>query len=227
MITFTQLIDAAIKQDNEKEHISSGKWKPSMFGSCYRRQYWHRAGEKETNPPDARALRIFKCGDLFHDFIQNLLGDSVQSEVLVETKDVKGYADCVGEDIVIDIKSVHSKSFWWMTKSADIKKDKYNNFLQVMWYAMALGKNYAELAFVSKDDLCIQEYRMEVDEYWRHEVAIELKTLNHYWDTEQLPAATPRLYVSEKTPCKECTYCSFMNKCYEQEGKPVPQTKEE
>ena len=54
-------------QEERKNRTSSGKISPSQMGYCFRRQYWHRKGEPVTNPPDARLLRVFKCGNLFED----------------------------------------------------------------------------------------------------------------------------------------------------------------
>ena len=144
--TIQNLVDTAIALE-DKDHISSGKFNPSLFGCCYRRQYWKRKGEVPSNPFDARTLRVFKAGKLFHDFVQNLLISkeilnslenksraSPAKEVLVESEDVKGYADVVRDNEIVDIKSQHSKAFWYMSKfkGDDIKKEKYPNWLQVM-----------------------------------------------------------------------------------------------
>lgn len=212
-ISVQSLIDD--KLNIKSDHKRSGKWSPSQFGGCLRKQFYHRKDEPQSNPPDSRSLRVFKAGDLFHDFVQSLLIDKgYQSEVLIETDDVKGFADLVNHDEVADIKSVHSKSFWYMTKTDNIKEEKYHNWLQVMWYAIELKKQYARLVFVSKDDLCIQEYRLEVDNYWRKEVSKELDTLRKVWVEGVLPEAKPRLFGKDKngTP-KECSYCNWLDKC--------------
>ena len=102
-------VDKALKLRN-KDHISSHKWKPSKFGYCFRNQYWSRKGEVESNPSDSRQIRVMFSGQLFHNFVQGLLGD-VEIEVKIECEDVKGFTDIVRGNEVVDIKSQHSKSF--------------------------------------------------------------------------------------------------------------------
>ncbi len=176
MRTIQQLIDESLVRG---KRVRSGKYSPSSFGRCFRQQFWNRKDEPQTNPPDERALRIFQAGSLFHDFVQQLLmkDNSYEIEVWIESNDVKGCADMVSDNEVVDIKSQHSKAFWWMTKSKDIKKDKYTNWLQVMYYTRELHKEFGRLVFISKDDLCIQEYVQPLDHYWLSEIKEELTGL--------------------------------------------------
>jgi len=79
---------------------------------------------------------VFKCGNIFEDFVSVYLPDTIQKQVKVETEDVKGYADYVLPDEVVDLKSQHSKSFWWSKRpDYDINVEKRPNILQVMTYA--------------------------------------------------------------------------------------------
>jgi len=216
-----ELIDEVL--EDRGDHISSGKWKPSGLGQCFRRQYWTRKQEEPSNPIDKRTLRVFKAGNLFHDFVQtNLLTryPNWQKEVKIEVEDVLGYADLVSEDEVVDIKSQHSRKFWHNTQEvnngADIKDMFFNNWLQVAWYAWSLGKEKMRLVFVSKDDLSIQEYVLPLDGYWKGLLDEEFTKLNYYWKDNQTPAAQPRLYGGEETK-KECEYCQFKDKCFAME----------
>lgn len=218
------LIDQAIALE-DKDHIKSGKFSPSLFGRCYRLQYWNRKGEIQSNPADARTKRVFKCGDLFHDFVQELLCKKYgviyyQREVLVECNDVKGYADLVRDNEVVDIKSQHSKAFWYMSKfkGDDIKKEKYPNWLQVGYYARELKKPFMRLVFISKDDLCVNEYVQPLDDYWLKEIQEELNFLRTLWKHEQLPPALPRCYRKKDGTFGECAYCNFLGTCNKLEG---------
>ncbi len=215
-----ELIDETLEP--KEARIRSGKWSPSSFGKCFRAQYWNRKNEPPSNPIDARTLRVFKAGNLFHDFVQGLLiNEMVEKEVLVETGDVKGFADLVNTEEVIDIKSQHSKAFWWKQKELKESTDEskavremfYNNWLQVAYYATVLDKPRVRLVFVSKDDLCIQEYIQPVDGYWKSQVENELKTLRQFWSSDTLPKAEPRLYRQKDGTFKECAYCAWHDKC--------------
>ena len=213
MSSIQELIDTKLakKNEGEFEKRNTGKYHPSSLGRCYRMQYWQRKGEKPSNPPDARTLRVFQAGHLFHDFIQQYLPKH-EVEVVCEAKNIKGSADIVTDDTVIDIKSQHSRAFWWMKKKgADIRKEKYNNWLQVACYAFILDKPKLRLVFISKDDLCITEYNDTLAN-WSEELTKEVRTLDGIWEEDVLPAATPRCYNG-----KECDYCNFKSKCKEKE----------
>lgn len=207
------------EQEDRAGRQRSGKWSPSSFGYCYRRQYWNRKNETPSNPIDERTLRVFKAGKLFHDFVQNYIPDQ-SKEVKVDKDDILGYADIVTKDSVIDIKSVHSKAFWYMEKSNyDVKKEKENNWIQVATYAWILGKEWVRLMFISKDDLCIAEYAFPTKEFIP-KVEEELKILRGYWEKEEVPPAKPRCYNG-----KECKYCQFLGLCsdFERgEGRELP-----
>jgi hypothetical protein len=177
--------------------------------------------EPKSNPPDARNLRVFKAGDLFHDFVQGLLLKAPEeaeidiiTEVLVESDDVKGFADIVADNEVIDVKSQHSRSFWYMAKKGcDIKKEKHSNWLQVLYYARELKKQFGRLVFISKDDLCIQEYVQPLDEYWLGQIDTELKALRYLWKKQEVPPAQPRCEPTAKGTYWHCDYCDWKNKC--------------
>jgi len=216
MTSIQELVD--LELGKKEERIRSGKFSPSLLGSCYRRQWWNRANEPQTNPPDERSKRIFACGNLFHDFVQSVItknNKDIEIEKLVETEDFKGFADIVNGEEVIDLKSQHSKSFWYMqgkTKE-EIGKEKFNNFMQCAFYAVNLKKPLIRLVFISKDDLCIQEYPDEVYPYWAGLLDEEITKLQWYWKGKTLPPAEPRLYPQKDGTYRECTYCAFLDKC--------------
>ena len=221
IVTIQSLVDQALAE-RDKDHVSSHKWNPSKFGYCYRNQFYKRKGTPESNPSTARSKRVFGAGQLFHDFVQSLIcnKETCQKEVLIECEDVKGYADIVRENEVVDIKSVHSKSFWWLAKkNCDIKKEKYGNWLQVGYYARELHKSFCRLVLISKDDLCVNEYVQPLDEYWELCISDELSTLRMLWSQEILPAAAPRCIPNKDGTCWQCNplYCNWSSLCRQTE----------
>ena len=211
------LIDEALakEQEERKDRVRSGKWSPSSLGRCYRAQYWNRKNEPVTNPPDARTLRVFRCGQLFHDFVQQYLPEH-QVEVEIDTPNLKGFADIVTEDTVYDIKSQHSGAFWYMQKADyKVEEKKLPNILQVMTYAVYLKKPFGCLVFISKDDMSIAEYRFATAD-WEDKVNNELDILDQLWINDTLPPAEPRCYKDARTgKFKECQYCNYKDKCKE------------
>ena len=208
-----KIIDDKLLADYNKPRERSGKFSPSQFGRCYRYQFWHRKNEPVTNPPEVRIIRKFKSGVLFHNFIQGLFEG--QTEVKCEEDDVLGFADLVTEDSVIDIKTVHSGMYHYMTKSDyNIREREFNRWLQVAYYAKILKKPKISLFFVSKDDLCVREY-FDTYSKWEGKLELELSLLRGFWKEDDLPEAKPRAYKDSKGVPKECAFCSYKNKCME------------
>src|SRR3990167_6889551 len=223
------LIDQSIKEANDKrnkDHVPSGKFKPSSFGFCFRRQWWEFKGEEKSNLPDARVLRIFKVGNIFEEWVVNEISKTAwtfQKQVLIEDEDFKGYADYVDSDSVTDFKTQHSRKFWHVKKEQEEKSiiDILSyNFLQAGFYALKLGKPFVRICLISKDDLCIDEFKVSVDKI-KQRVAEEIHALVEIKLRETLPPPAPRLFGLDKqgNP-KECGYCPYKDKCFElQKGK--------
>jgi len=214
MTDIAKLIEKELlrQQEESKSRERSGKWSPSRLGRCMRYQYWSRANEVETNLPDITALKRFEVGDLFHDYVQNFF--TAQIEVLVETDDVKGYADIVTNDEVVDIKSVNDWAFkFLLDKEFNVDKAKPEACMQVSLYAKLLNKPKASLLFINTKSLATVQCEVNLGE-WIARVDTELATLNSAWEKKALPSASPRCYAG-----KECSYCSFLQKCNQLEGK--------
>ena len=217
MDNLSKIIDQKLldEQDNRSGRKKSDCWTPSSFGRCYRFQFWNRMG-KPKEKADARQLRIFKVGNLFHDLLENMLPEH-EKEVLIKKDDIFGYADVVLPDRVIDIKSVHSRAFWYMNKpDYDIYESRLPNWLQVATYAWLLDKEWCGLYIISRDDLSVNEYATPTSK-WITKVESELNVLRTWWKGKVLPPAAPRAYSG-----KECKYCPFEKDCkeYENEHKP-------
>lgn len=211
------LVDKGLlkEQDSRKDRKRSGKFVPSSFGRCYRMQVWRRDNKEESNPIGVDTLRVFAVGKLFHKFLQGFLPDH-QTEIKVEDVDVLGFADIVFPDSVEDIKSVRSYGFKKMKGVGyDIKKDKLEYVLQVVWYAGKLGKKLAKIIAVDKDSLEIKEFPLFVEEHTA-DVLRELSALRAYWkvykENGTLPPAEPRAYSGN-----ECKYCAYFNTCKKEE----------
>jgi hypothetical protein len=210
-----ELIDKALERKGDR--VRSGKYSPSSLGRCYRAQYWNRKDEPVSNPAEDRVLRVFKAGDLFHEFVQDVIianNPEAKKEVLIETEDFKGYADLVLEDEVVDLKSQHSRAFWYRSKLTwnELEPNLLPNILQVVFYASNLGKDRARLVFISKDDLAIQEFPLSVGNY-SLKLGEEIATLRDFWHYEALPPAAPRAYPDKEGKPAECKYCNWKDTC--------------
>lgn len=199
--------DLRKEQDEHDKRERSGKWTPSSFGQCYRRQVWKRRKVEETDKPDIETLRVFRAGKVFHQMIQRLLPEH-KTEMEVNLNDIHGFADIVLDDMVVDIKSQKGFAFKLMEKNGfDIVEEKWDHILQVCTYAWILDKPKAMLVYVNKDTLEIREFEFNVNDF-KLAILKEVETLNKFWKEEFDPPASPRLYHG-----KECGYCQFETKC--------------
>lgn len=232
MPSLTQKLDQILieEENKRKTRERSGKFSPSSFGYCIRKQVFNRANIPQSNAFEVRTLRVFKAGKLFHDFFQGLL-TQYESEVKIENEDICGYADIVIKDekTVVDIKSMHSRGFWHLSKGGEIKTEKYHNILQLMTYVYLLGYDKGKLILTDKDTLCIQEYDFSLQN-WKDEVEKELSLIKSAWENYQkgtLPAPNPRVFGTDKktgTPNECMKYCNFRDYCFQLQGKPIPKT---
>lgn len=222
------------EQELKKDRIRSGKFSPSNFGYCFRKQVFSRMNVPQSNPPDIRSLRVFKAGSIFHDFFQGLLPEH-EIEVKIETDDICGYADIVIKEskTVVDIKTMHSKGFWYLAKAGNVETQKFHNILQVMTYVYLLGYEKGKLVFTDKDTLCIEEYDFTLDA-WKEVVELEINTLKGLWqqykDNGTLPLPAPRVFGNDKKTgeANECVkYCSYRDHCYKLQNKPLPRMESE
>jgi hypothetical protein len=211
-------IDKFLLEEQEKssKRIRSGLWSPSSFGRCFRYQYWNRLNEPITNPVDAKTLRVFSIGKLFHNFFQNILKGEHQCEVMIKTEDSLGYADLVSIDEVADIKSVKSYSFKLMKdkkKKFDFRADKMPEILQTTFYGKNLNKPKGRIIFVEKNNMDVIEFTFDIAEFIPM-LDKELEILNNFWNAKVLPPNNPRCYGGN-----ECSYCGFQDKCITTEGR--------
>lgn len=210
------------KRVEDKKERKSGVISPSSLGQCYRRQYWTRKGEPESNPIEAQTLRVFEAGKKVHDVIQSMFPKECCEVEVKIGDDVYGHADIVLEDEVIDIKSVGVFQFKKFAKMSQeqFEEEKVDYVLQVCTYAYGLGKKKARMALVCKDTWEIHE-GFEFDlKHWESRVVRELDVLRNYWEIGELPEAKPRLYNG-----REGEYCSFREKCWAMEGKKCTECK--
>lgn len=211
-----KLVDDKIAGEQEPRKFS-GKIGASVLGQCYRRSYWSINREPMSNPPDERTLRVFYCGDIFHEFLQNIIKEQgYEVEVKFEDDIVSLRADAMNENEIVEIKSVHSKAFWYMDKELKektIQEIKPEHICQATLGAMMLGKEFIRLVYVSKDDLCIKEFLMKVTPENRALVSLELLNIKKNLEEKVLPDAKPRLYPQKDKSFKECEWCAWKDKC--------------
>jgi len=213
-IPIQQFINEAVNEKREKKEITS--WHISKLGSCLRGIYYERLGVKPDKEFDDRTLRVFSVGKMFESWLIDKIKDKVKIEEQVRVEDkklgVSGYADFVAEvdgvKKVYEVKSKHSRSFWYMKKRG---KPQRQHEYQLWTYLYLLGIDRGSLIYLSKDDLAILEYPVLLaDEKLKGEVMTEIKLLNEAWKKKD-PSLLP-LYEDKDWRSKYCRYHSYCKK---------------
>ena len=176
------LIDKAVKSDRGDYQQKS--WHASSLGQCLTANYLVRKGlaKKEF---DNRTLRVFQAGRMFEDWIVELLkkqDERFETQVRCEwpQQDITGYADLTINGFVYEIKSKHSRAFWYMDKEG--RPNRHHEY-QLWVYLKCLNKQNGRIIYISKDDMAIKEFEVRLDdEKLQGEVMSELNILNEAWE---------------------------------------------
>lgn len=223
--------DASIKDNSEYYASHEGEIHVSGLYRCLRGQYYEMMGEKPTGEIQPRVLGVFKAGNFFEDFIVECLGDKMQDRqteyrfkyksLTLVGRDDGTFLDDKGEKRVLECKSQHSDSFWYMQKEGMSVQWQHQIQLQTyLWLRRELFGQEIDgyFAYVSKDDCTIQGVPVKFNQTIIDEVVLPiLEALNTAFEAknvELLPVPEP--IILDKGKYKKnwlCTYCSFHNLC--------------
>lgn len=210
-IPFQDLIDKEVRKDREPREQKS--WHPSALGSCLRGAYFQRLGVKADTEFDDRTLRVFHCGNLFESWLVELIKKTeltIEEQVRVEDEklNVSGYADIVASNKegkkVYEVKSKHSRSFWYMVKKGEGAMLQHQ--MQLWLYLHLLGIDEGNIIYLSKDDLSFAEFPvLRNDERLERLVLNELELLNKAWEAKD-PSILPLIEDEKDWRHKYCRY---------------------
>lgn len=195
-------------------------WHPSKLGSCLCGVYLERRGVEPDKDFDPRTLGVFDMGHRFEEAIMSLLAESenllsIERQVRIEdeTLNVTGYADAVLMTLegyhVLEVKSKHSKAFWYMLKKGE--GAQLHHRMQLWLYLHILKIESGSILYISKDDGTLVEFPVSLhDEELRDLVLGELSILNKSW-AEGLPPEPVRDPKDWRYK-----YCRWHKKCLKQ-----------
>ena len=187
-MTIQDIIDEALVDDREPR--TKTHWYASDLGKCPASAYFARQGIAPSNPPDARARRIFSIGNTFEAWLFDKIKAKYPTAYQPETQTIEEWnlrvrPDAVLPDEVHEYKTVHSNKFHWMLKKGEGADRHY--LMQLYCGMKAMGKN-GRLVYMSKDDLVIAEFELKLDDPIKEEVEAEVKLLNDAWVAQKPPA---------------------------------------
>lgn len=171
----SKLISARIDEENKAStrekcvHVTD-------LSKCLTGVYWRLKGAGEALSD--RQYRIFKAGHLFEEFVVNSIPDEkivqLQGKLTWPDLNMVGSFDMMtreddGSLHLWELKSQNSQAFHWNRKRADGGAPNPIHVEQVMLYASKLKElgqfpEHISIVYVSKDDLCLQQFDVQYDE---------------------------------------------------------------
>lgn len=209
MFTLQDLIDKEVNNRKERKITS---WQASKLGSCLTGVYLERLGKKPDMEFDNRTLRVFSAGNIFEEWVTMLIHKNkdmtveLQARCVLPEYDATGYADIVisgKENFVYEIKSKHSFGFKYLQQEGANRQHK----MQLWFYLKCLKISKGRIFYVSKDDLRVLDYEVELnDKLIEIEVLNELSLLNNAWQ-KKLPPPLPSMKDWREKYCRWHKQC--------------------
>jgi CRISPR/Cas system-associated exonuclease Cas4 (RecB family) len=223
--------DNSIKDSSEYYESKKGEVHVSSLYRCLRGVYYEMMGETPTSEIAPRVLGVFKAGNFFEDFIIESMGERMldrQTEYRFKYKsltlvgrDDGTFLDDKGERRVLEVKSQHSDSFWYMLKEQMGVQWQHQIQLQTyLWLRRELFQDEVDgyYAYISKDDCTINGVAVKYNRNIINEIVLPiLDALSEAIDNENPELLKlPEPIIFDKGKYKTnwlCKYCSYHEKC--------------
>ncbi len=195
------------------------KLHPSTIGMCQRKIVFDMLMVPKVMPDD-RLMRIFDNGHAMHERYESLfeeMGIQVKNEMKIEFGEISGHTDAwikvysienpMGMDYLVELKSAFSKSFEWMAKNNQPKKEHrdqlmfYLHLVQKMGILINKGIIYVE----NKDTQDIWEYELEYDSSSGQKLEDKANWCISLAKERKLPPIPPR-HTPSYYKCAICDY---------------------
>ena len=221
LISIQEFINASLKEVQDNRPVKKiTSWYASQIGSCMRGMYLQRLGKEPDEPLDDRTLRVFDMGNKIESWVVDLIkAQEVEIETQVRVEDaelnITGYADAVievkGKKEVLEIKSKHSRAFWWMDKKKEGTMRQHQYQLWIYLYLLKIDRG--SIIYVSKDDLSILQYLVfRNDKQLEKEVMEIINSLNRAWKKQD-----PSLLPLPEKGSWQAKYCRYHKQCLKYE----------
>ncbi len=180
-------------------------------GKCSRATFFKfkKAPKREL---EARVLRMFDHGDLYHYFIMRALFGAREVRVVAGELDIppqemiSGRADAIlsinNELYVLDIKSINSMIF----ERLEAPKEENVNQLQLYLHFFQIPKGI--LLYVNKDNQDLKEFIVNYDRNLCSKLLNQFRELKKKIDSDIVPQPLP-----DYPGNWQCKYCQFREIC--------------
>ena len=200
--------------NEERTALYAGKLAVSDAGKC-RLMRWNKLHAEVVEPHPPEVLRIFEVGNIYHEYIQDIMrkrGIMEYCEYRMTDKHRVGHLDMIinigGKRVLYDIKTCNAKSFDYKTPN---KIDKHHKHQILTYYQMFKAKHpdievdECKMLYVRKDDFTCQEIRIPITEETLMDVDSDWFAMIKAKRDGKEPEANPQHW--------ECRYCVFNTQC--------------
>jgi len=190
---FQDLINEDLKGEEKKRRI--GRYYPSEIGYCLRKVYMSYLKPQQF---DDNVLRIFKIGDIYHDYAATLLeGKSEEPfELIFDGFSIGGRVDFLRESDVIEFKTTKSLKYVTEPQKAHV--------FQLMTYLKFFNMSHGFLVYIEKSTLKAKTFKILFDKEVYDEAIGRVKMLHGSLESgiEPLPEVS-----------WACRYCPYKKDC--------------
>jgi hypothetical protein len=226
-----RLLEDNRQKDPEYYGKREGVVHVSSLSKCLRGVAHEMLGMEKTAEIEPRKLGVFKAGNLFEDYVVSSLGDRVkdrQTEYLYQYKGITltGRDDgtvTLDKDRVLEVKSVHSDSFWYREKEGTLVA--WNNQIQLQTYLWLRRELYGQqidgyFVYISKDDCTVSGAPVRYNpKFIEHIVKPALDYLAEAYekkDVNGIPLPDTVIWNESRKMYQKnwlCTYCDYHEHC--------------
>lgn len=236
-LNIPEIVNAKLIEDNKNKDPEyyahrEGFMHVSSISRCLRGVVLEMLGAQKDAPTDPRKLGVFRAGNLFEEYIVNSLGDKVQDRQTEYVYNYKGITLTGRDDgtvlhdgvrSVLEVKSVHSDSFWYREKEGTLVASHNQIQLQTyLWLRRILFNDPVDgiFAYVSKDDCTVACAPVKFNQRIIDEVVIPaLDIVAEAYakkDASQVPVPNSVVFSDSKGQYQKnwmATYCEYHEQC--------------
>lgn len=218
MIDFDKLIDSHVARESRPK--SKGRYYPSEIGNCIRKVWYTYNYPLEIDPS---LRRIFKLGDILHDFIVEVLKSEKNKEIeLLKVEmpfkvNMKDFVISGRVDDLLLLKSDRSKLLVEVKSSRSVKHIKSpmaHHKTQLQFYMYATQVHKGVLLYVDKSTLEVKSFEVKFSAKRGRQILKKFMALHKHLTQDTLPAAEAK---RAKGMAWMCRYCEYKAKCNKSE----------
>ncbi len=218
MIDFDALIDRHVARESRPKNI--GRYYPSEIGSCIRKVWYTYNYPKGIEP---KLRRIFRLGDILHDFIVEVLKSDKSKEVkLLKSEmpfkvDMKDFIISGRIDELLLLKSDSTKMLVEVKSCKSIngiKKPMSHHKTQLQFYMYATKVHKGVLLYVDKSTLETKTFEVKFSAKRGRQILNKFRALHKHLTKKTLPAAEAKRSNGAAWMCR---YCEYKDKCRKDE----------